>query len=139
MKYKKLLSDSASKLTDSVSKSSDSSNAIVALLTGLAVGAVLGVLFAPSSGEETRSLIADRASGLGEDLKDKYQSVKDKVVSSKEDLAGLKDRVTDSVKTKASNLSQEFKDFKQNATGGTSPETGASNAANDASGSTAGA
>jgi gas vesicle protein len=113
MKYKKLLSDSASKLTDTVSRGSDSSNAIVALLTGLAVGAVLGILFAPSSGEETRGLIADRASGLGEDLKDKYQSVKDKVASSKDDLIDLKDRVTENVKSKASSLTQEFKDFKQ--------------------------
>jgi gas vesicle protein len=113
MKYKKILSDSASKLTDSVSRDSDSSNAIVALLTGLAVGAVLGVLFAPSSGEETRTLIADRATGLGEELKDKYQSVKDKVASSKDDLIDLKDRVTENVKTKASELTQEFKDFKK--------------------------
>jgi gas vesicle protein len=117
MKYKKLLSDSASKLTDTVSKGSDSSNAIVALLAGLAVGAVLGVLFAPSSGEETRGLIADRATGLGEDLKDKYQSVKEKVASSTGDLMDLKDRVTENVKTKAGNLTQEFKDFKQSSGG----------------------
>lgn len=138
MRYKKLL-DSASKLTDSVSKDSDSTNAIVALLTGLAVGAVLGVLFAPNSGEETRSLIADRANGLGEDLKDRYQSVKDKVASGAEDLAGLKDRVTDTVKSKASNLSQEFKDFKQSSGAGTSASTGVANATDDTEGGAAGA
>lgn len=128
MKYKKLLSDSASKLTDTVSKDSDSSNAIIALLAGLAVGAVLGVLFAPNSGEETRGLIADRANGLGEDLKDKYQSVKDKVASSKDDLIDLKDRVTENVKNKASNLTQEFKDFKK---GSAETANGVSNAVTD--------
>jgi gas vesicle protein len=131
MKYKKLLSDSASKLTDTISKDSDSSNAIVALLAGLAVGAVLGVLFAPSSGEETRSLIADRASGLGEDLKDKYQSVKEKVASGREDLIDLKDRVTDNVKTRAGNLSQEFKDFKQSSGSGNGANAGANGVSND--------
>jgi gas vesicle protein len=139
MKYKKLLSDSAShltdnasKLTDSVRNGSDSSNAIVALLTGLAVGAVLGVLFAPSSGEETRSLIADKATGLGEDLKDRYQTVKDKVAAGADDLIDLKDRAVDNVKSKASGLTQEFKDFKQNATGGSAVPTEVKNAADDA-------
>jgi gas vesicle protein len=137
MKYKKLFSDSASKLTDSaskisdtVSRGSDSSNAIVALLTGLAVGAVLGVLFAPSSGEETRGLIADRASGLGEDLKDKYQSAKDKVLSSKDELV-------DNVRTKASGLSQEFKNFKQDA--GADIKSEVKNAADDANDAVQGA
>jgi gas vesicle protein len=125
MKYKKLLSDSASKLTDSVSKGSDSSDAIIALLAGLAVGAVLGVLFAPSSGEETRGLIADRATGLGEDLKDRYQSVKEKVASSTGDLV-------DNVKNKAGNLTQEFKDFKQSAGGAESAgSSGVSNGVSD--------
>jgi gas vesicle protein len=132
MKYKKLLSDSvshltkdASKISDSVRNGSDSSNAIVALLTGLAVGAVLGILFAPSSGEETRTLIADKATGLGEDLKDKYQTVKDKVVAGKDDLV-------DNVKSKASSLNQEFKDFKQDATSGSAVPDEVKNAADDA-------
>ncbi len=137
MRYKKLLSDSASRLTDSaskisdsVSRSSDSSNAIVALLTGLAVGAVLGVLFAPSSGEETRNLIAERASGLGEDLKDKYQSARDKVVNSKDELV-------ENVKSKASGLSQEFKNFKQEA--GSDIEGQVKNAADNANDAVQGA
>jgi len=33
----------------------------VYFLTGLGIGALLGVLFAPQSGEKTRELIADRA------------------------------------------------------------------------------
>ena len=106
MKYKKLLSNCTS-------SGSDSSKAIVALLAGLAVGAVLGVLFAPSSGEETRGLIADKADDLKEDLKDKYQAVKDRVASGKNDLADLKDSVIDKVKSKAQGLSDEFKAYKE--------------------------
>lgn len=110
MKYKRALSNC-------VSGNSDSSNAIVALLTGLAVGAVLGVLFAPNSGEETRSLISDKANDLTGDLKEKYNAVKDKIVAGKDDLVDLKDRVTENVKTKAGDLKQEFKDYKDEAVG----------------------
>jgi gas vesicle protein len=110
MKYEKTLSDYAS-------RDSDSSSAIVALLTGLAVGAVLGVLFAPSSGEETRTLISDKATDLTGDLKERYQSVKEKIVAGKDDLVDLKDRVTENVKTRASTLTQEFKDYKDEALG----------------------
>ena len=108
MKYKKLLSNCTS-------SGSDSSKAIVALLAGLAVGAVLGVLFAPSSGEETRGLIADKADALKEDLKDKYQAVKDRVASGKNDLVDLKDSVVDKVKSKAQGLSDEFKAYKEDS------------------------
>jgi gas vesicle protein len=110
MKYEKTLSDYAS-------RDSDSSSAIVALLTGLAVGAVLGVLFAPSSGEETRTLISDKATDLTGDLKERYQSVKEKIVAGKDDLVDLKDRVTENVKTRASTLTQEFKDYKDESLG----------------------
>lgn len=108
MKYDKMLSNC-------VSQESDSSKAIVALLTGLAVGAVLGVLFAPSSGEETRTLISDKANDLTGDLKEKYQSVKEKIVAGKDDLTDLKDRTVERVKSKASDLNQEFKAYKEDA------------------------
>lgn len=43
------------------------------LLTGLAVGVVLGILFAPDKGSETRRKIADQ----GRDLKDKFSDLVD--------------------------------------------------------------
>jgi gas vesicle protein len=105
MKYKKLLSDT-------LPRESDSSKAIVALLTGLAVGAVLGVLFAPSSGEETRGLISEKANDLTDNLKDKYQSVKDQVLTGKDELVDYKDRVVDQAKSKAKEVSDKVKDYK---------------------------
>lgn len=44
-------------------------------LNGVAVGIILGVLFAPDSGEETRRKISQRAAGI----KDKYYDVADDV------------------------------------------------------------
>jgi len=44
-------------------------------LNGVAVGIILGVLFAPDSGEETRRKISQRAAGI----KDKYDDIMDDV------------------------------------------------------------
>ena len=44
-------------------------------LNGVAIGIILGVLFAPDSGEETRRKISQRAAGL----KDKYDDLADDV------------------------------------------------------------
>ena len=62
MDYKKLL-------TDQLDRNTDKTPVVVALLAGLAVGAALGVLFAPASGAETRDLINDKSKDLAESAK----------------------------------------------------------------------
>ena len=47
------------------------------LLVGAAVGAVLGILFAPDKGTETRKKLAKQAEDLGDDLKHKFAEAKD--------------------------------------------------------------
>lgn len=110
MNYKKLISGRSSIMPSY--KTSDTSGAMVALLTGLAVGAVLGVLFAPDSGKRTREQISDKALGLTDNVKDGLAALKEQLSTQKDNLVGLKDRLVDKVKTKASAVSQEFKDFK---------------------------
>ncbi|ACU04667.1 YtxH domain-containing protein [Pedobacter heparinus] len=109
MNYKKLITDRFSGIPH---RPTDTTGAVIALLTGLAVGAVLGVLFAPESGKKTRERISDKALDLTDNLKDGYQSVKDRISAGKDDIVGLKDRVVDNVKNKANAVSQEFKEFK---------------------------
>lgn len=72
----------------------DNGKLISALLLGAAAGAVLGVLFAPDKGSETRKKIADNA----EDLIDQLQK---KITEGKEALTELK--------TKAAEKASEFK------------------------------
>ncbi|SMD12699.1 YtxH domain-containing protein [Pedobacter nyackensis] len=109
MNYRKLVSD---RLSNMSYKPTDSSGAIVALLTGLAVGAVLGVLFAPESGKRTRGRISDKASDAAGNIKDTLHTMKERISTQKNDLVGLKDRVVDNIKSKANEVSQDFKDFK---------------------------
>jgi gas vesicle protein len=42
----------------------------IGLILGLAVGAVLGFLFAPQTGKETRELVKDKATDISETVKD---------------------------------------------------------------------
>lgn len=76
----------------------DNSKVIVALLAGLAAGAVLGILFAPNKGSETRDK-------LNQSLKDFGDAIKDKAA---ENLSGIKDKVVNSIKSKFKNSEEEY-------------------------------
>ncbi len=62
---------------------------VIALLAGVAVGATLGILFAPESGSETREK-------LNNALKDLGDSIKDLADSGLEDLNETVDGMTNS-------------------------------------------
>lgn len=110
MDYKKLIANRFSNMPSY--KSTDTSGAVVALLAGLAVGAVLGVLFAPNSGKKTRERISDKALNTADNIKDGFHSIKERVATGKDTLVSAKDRLVDNVRNKATAVGQEFKDFK---------------------------
>ena len=69
---------------------------LAGILLGAAAGAVLGVLFAPDKGADTRKKIAKKTSKLGEDLKTKFDEmsevIKEKFDSIREDANDLMDK-----------------------------------------------
>ena len=73
MKYRKLI---GKYLTQ---KSNNNAQVAIALVAGLAVGAVISVLFAPDSGAGTRGKISDGAKNLRYGFQDKYNILKEKV------------------------------------------------------------
>jgi len=81
----------------------DNSKVLIGLLTGLAAGAALGLLFAPEKGSETR----DR---LNQSLKDLGETIKDRAADEINALANLKDKVVSSVKSKLNDAEEEFVD-----------------------------
>jgi gas vesicle protein len=109
MNYKKLINKG---LSDFSSRSDDKSAAVIGLLAGLAVGAVLGVLFAPESGKRTRERISDKALGLADNVKDGFHSLKDTVNNGRESLKGYTEQVVDKVKNKANAVAQDYKEFR---------------------------
>ena len=73
MKYRKLI---GKYLTQ---KSDNNVQVALALVAGLAAGAVISVLFAPDSGSGTRGKIAKGARNLGYGFQDKYNLLREKV------------------------------------------------------------
>ncbi|MEN9964286.1 MAG: hypothetical protein RL582_1381 [Bacteroidota bacterium] len=60
---------------------------LLSLGIGLAVGGILGVLFAPDKGSETRRKISESGSNLKKGIKDKVNQTKQKVSQFKDELA----------------------------------------------------
>ena len=50
---------------------------LAGILMGVAAGAVLGILFAPEKGEDTRKKIKKRTNKMGDDLKAKFDEMAD--------------------------------------------------------------
>lgn len=52
---------------------------LIGLLSGAAIGATLGILFAPDKGEVTRKKISNKANELKDDLEHKFNDLKEYV------------------------------------------------------------
>lgn len=62
----------------------NTSKILVAAAAGAVAGAVLGILFAPAKGEETRKKLKEQGGNLANDLKGKFEKVKEKFEDFKE-------------------------------------------------------
>jgi gas vesicle protein len=56
-------------------------NVLIGALAGLAVGAILGVLFAPAKGSDTRRKISDKGNEFAENLKNKFDGFIDDITN----------------------------------------------------------
>jgi len=61
---------------------------VVSVLAGAATGAVLGILFAPDKGTETRKKISNKSKELTEDVKEKIGSFLEKTAEKLESKEG---------------------------------------------------
>ena len=73
MRYKKLVEKLFSQ------NSNNNAQVAIALVAGLAAGAVISILFAPEKGANTRQNIAKGSRDLGVRLRDSYTSLKDRI------------------------------------------------------------
>jgi gas vesicle protein len=72
---------------------------VLGVLTGVAVGAILGILFAPEKGSDTRASIAKKTSDVGDGIKTKFEDL----------LTSLNEKL-ESVKTKSHEIFENGKD-----------------------------
>jgi gas vesicle protein len=68
------------------SNGSSSLGPVVGFALGALVGGVLGVLFAPSSGEKTRRRLSDAAGKLGRDTREGFEDTRDRVAGAAEEI-----------------------------------------------------
>jgi gas vesicle protein len=68
----------------------DSGKVVLGVLAGIAVGAILGILFAPDKGTETRRKMCKKGTDCADDFKDKFnefiESISEKIEHVKEDV-----------------------------------------------------
>lgn len=62
---------------------------ITAFAAGAAAGAILGILFAPAKGSETREKIKDKAKKISDDLEEKLCKAEQKIQDMKEDMEDI--------------------------------------------------
>ena len=76
----------------------NSSKILIALGTGMAIGGIFGLLFAPDKGSETRKKIADAGNKISEKIKEKIEMGKEKISDLRGDRREKADLVNDKVK-----------------------------------------
>jgi gas vesicle protein len=87
------------------------SKILVGFLAGAAVGSVLGILFAPDKGVETRRKIADSSTDVTDSLKQKFNDFVDGI---KDSYQGVKDDAEDFAEegqSKLNTFKNEAKNF----------------------------
>ncbi len=69
------------RLIKNIYNMNNSGNTLLAIIAGSAIGAALGILYAPDKGENTRKLIADQAAATRDNFADSAVDLKNRVAS----------------------------------------------------------
>lgn len=87
--------------------SNNAGNSVLALLLGAAIGAGVGILFAPDKGSKTREKIKEDFDDAKDNLKHKYEDVTDQL---RKRFEGSKSDIEETYEELISNLSYKTED-----------------------------
>jgi len=94
--------------TIEIMSNDNSGNILLALITGAAIGAGIGILYAPDKGSETRNKIRDKAVDTTHDITDRIHNAKEELTKSaneqKEKLDQKLDEVISTMSYKADDI-----------------------------------
>ncbi len=82
----------------------DSGKILLGVLAGAAVGATLGILFAPNKGSDTRKKISKKGNEYAEGLEDKFQEFMESVTEKFEEMTAEAQKVSHNGRAKAEEL-----------------------------------
>jgi len=86
-----------------------SGKVFLGLLAGVAVGAALGILFAPDKGWNTRKRISKKAEDIADDLREKFDEFLDNISVKVDETKDKASDISDKVKSKVNEVKKEAK------------------------------
>jgi len=84
-------------------------------LLGTAVGAALGILFAPEAGEETRNALVETTKSSWDTIKEKVKTGEEELNKYKDEATKYTDEVVDNAKSKVKEKSADINNDVQQA------------------------
>jgi gas vesicle protein len=84
-----------------------SGKVMAAVLLGAAAGAVLGILFAPDKGSETRKKIAKKTGDFGDTVRNKFNELGEAISEKYDSIRGEANDIMEKTKDKAQNVKDE--------------------------------
>ena len=88
------------------------SGIVLGILAGAAIGSLLGVLFAPEKGVETRRKLRRKAEDLRDEALDHYEHLRDEALERYENISG---KVKQGAEKVVADVKESYEDYKKNS------------------------
>ena len=88
------------------------SGIVLGILAGAAIGSLLGVLFAPEKGVETRRKLRRKAEDLRDEALDHYEHLRDEALEHYEKISG---KVKQGAEKVVADVKESYEDYKKNS------------------------